>query len=37
MKKKPYSQECVEGEFCELRHDGILRSKAIHYEFISVD
>src|SRR5215203_3920696 len=24
-----YSPECVEGEFCELRHDGVLRSSAL--------
>jgi hypothetical protein len=24
----PYSPECVEDTFCELRHDGVLRSSA---------
>jgi hypothetical protein len=25
----PYSSECVEEEFCELRHNGVLGSSAI--------
>jgi hypothetical protein len=25
---RPYSPECVEVEFCELRHNGVLRSSA---------
>ena|SRR5215211_3203030 len=25
----PYSPECVEGKFCELHHDGVLRSSCV--------
>ena len=27
---RPYSPECVEGQFLELRHDGVLRCSAIN-------